>query len=45
MQALISMDKAANKVAPGEFNLDGDTIYRTTADPWGNMVSLIQSSD
>ena len=41
---LISMDKAANDVAPGEFKLDGDTIYLTTADQWGNMVSLIQSN-
>ncbi|MGB0132507.1 gamma-glutamyltransferase [Dokdonella sp.] len=41
---LISMDKAANKVAPGDFKLDGDTIYLTTADQWGNMVSLIQSN-
>ncbi len=41
---LISMDKAANEVAPGEFKLDGDTIYLTTADRWGNMVSLIQSN-
>ncbi len=41
---LISMDKAANEVAPGEFKLDGDTIYLTTADQWGNMVSLIQSN-
>ncbi len=41
---LISIDKAANEVAPGEFKLDGDTIYLTTADQWGNMVSLIQSN-
>ena len=41
---LISMDKAANAVAPGDFKLDGDTIYLTTADRWGNMVSLIQSN-
>lgn len=41
---LISMDKAANEVAPGDFKLDGDTIYLTTADQWGNMVSLIQSN-
>ncbi len=41
---LISMDKAANAVAPGDFKLDGDTIYLTTADQWGNMVSLIQSN-
>lgn len=41
---LISMDKAADAVAPGDFKLDGDTIYLTTADQWGNMVSLIQSN-
>ena len=41
---LISMDKAANEVAPGDFKLDGDTIYLTAADQWGNMVSLIQSN-
>ncbi len=41
---LIAMDKAANAVAPGDFKLDGDTIYLTTADQWGNMVSLIQSN-
>ncbi|MEO5810960.1 MAG: gamma-glutamyltransferase [Rhodanobacter sp.] len=40
----ISMDTAANEVAAGEFKLDGDTIYLTTADQWGNMVSLIQSN-
>ncbi len=41
---LIAMDEAANEVAAGEFKLDGDTIYLTTADQWGNMVSLIQSN-
>lgn len=41
---LISMDKAATRVAPGEFTTQGDTIYLTTADRFGNMVSLIQSN-
>ncbi len=41
---LISPDKAATAVAPGEFQTGGDTIYLTTADRWGNMVSLIQSN-
>jgi gamma-glutamyltranspeptidase / glutathione hydrolase len=40
----ISMDRAMRSVpayAPLEH---GDTIYLTTADQWGNMVSLIQSN-
>jgi gamma-glutamyltranspeptidase/glutathione hydrolase len=41
---LISMDHALKHVAPGDVKLDGDTIYLTTADQWGNMVSLIQSN-
>ncbi len=43
---LISMDKAAKVVAPGTPpQLDaGDTIYLTTADSSGMMVSLIQSN-
>jgi gamma-glutamyltranspeptidase/glutathione hydrolase len=42
---LISMDTAAKKVDPGTEKLSqGDTIYMTTADQWGNMVSLIQSN-
>ena len=41
---LISMDKAATSVAPGDFTTQGDTIYLTTADRHGNMVSLIQSN-
>ncbi len=41
---LISMDKAITQVDPGEFRTQGDTIYMTTADRWGNMVSLIQSN-
>jgi gamma-glutamyltranspeptidase/glutathione hydrolase len=43
---LISMDKAAKVVAPGTpaaLNA-GDTIYLTTADSSGMMVSLIQSN-
>ncbi len=43
---LISMDKAARSVEPGiipEVN-EGDTIYLTTADANGMMVSLIQSN-
>ena len=44
--ALISMDRAARSVEPGiipELN-EGDTIYLTTADESGMMVSLIQSN-
>jgi gamma-glutamyltranspeptidase/glutathione hydrolase len=41
---LISMDHALKHVEPGDVKLDGDTIYLTTADQWGNMVSLIQSN-
>jgi gamma-glutamyltranspeptidase/glutathione hydrolase len=41
---LISMEKAATSAAPGEFQTQGDTIYMTTADRHGNMVSLIQSN-
>jgi gamma-glutamyltranspeptidase/glutathione hydrolase len=38
-------DRAANEVRPGNAILrDGDTIYLTTADSEGNMVSLIQSN-
>jgi len=43
---LISLDKAARVVAPGvpaTLN-EGDTIYLTTADASGMMVSLIQSN-
>jgi len=44
--ALIAMDKAAREVQPGTSKeLDeGDTIYLTTADANGMMVSLIQSN-
>jgi gamma-glutamyltranspeptidase/glutathione hydrolase len=41
----IDMDRAARAVEPGTRSLDdGDTIYLTTADRDGNMVSLIQSN-
>ena len=41
----IDMDRAARAVEPGTRVLDnGDTIYLTTADSQGNMVSLIQSN-
>jgi gamma-glutamyltranspeptidase/glutathione hydrolase len=40
----ISMERAMRSV-PGTAALEhGDTIYLTTADQWGNMVSLIQSN-
>src|SRR6056297_1627253 len=42
---LIDMERAARAVEPGTRALDdGDTIYLTTADSEGNMVSLIQSN-
>ena len=42
---LISMDKAATTIDAGRVQLsEGDTIYLTTADRDGNMVSLIQSN-
>jgi len=42
---LIRMDRAAAAVDAGHPPLDaGDTIYLTTADQYGNMVSLIQSN-
>ena len=37
----ISMDRASEPSIKG--GLDGGTIYLTTADRWGNMVSLIHS--
>lgn len=45
-RALISMDKALREVQPGTpKQLDeGDTVYLTTADASGMMVSLIQSN-
>ena len=39
----ISSDNAAKRVLPGNIE-NGDTIYLTTADSDGNMVSLIQSN-
>jgi gamma-glutamyltranspeptidase/glutathione hydrolase len=42
---LISADKASMQLPAGDAKLkDGDTIYLTTADADGNMVSLIQSN-
>jgi gamma-glutamyltranspeptidase/glutathione hydrolase len=42
---LINLERAAKTVNPGNPSLrDGDTIYLTTADDEGNMVSLIQSN-
>jgi gamma-glutamyltranspeptidase/glutathione hydrolase len=42
---LIDMERAARTVEPGNPALErGDTIYLTTADKDGNMVSLIQSN-
>jgi gamma-glutamyltranspeptidase/glutathione hydrolase len=44
-RALIDMDKARNAYPAGNPALEhGDTIYLTTADSAGNMVSLIQSN-
>jgi gamma-glutamyltranspeptidase/glutathione hydrolase len=40
----ISPDRAMKAAEPGTHKLDGDTIYLTAADQWGNMVSLIQSN-
>lgn len=40
---LINPKRAAQKVAPGRLTGSSDTIYVTTADKEGNMVSLIQS--
>jgi gamma-glutamyltranspeptidase/glutathione hydrolase len=44
--ALIDMQQAAEKFPHGDPDVlrDGDTIYLTTADRDGNMVSLIQSN-
>jgi len=39
----IRPDKAAKRILPGNLE-NGDTIYLTTADSEGNMVSLIQSN-
>ncbi|MDQ8190125.1 gamma-glutamyltransferase [Roseibacillus persicicus] len=44
-RALIDPDRAARRVNAGNPALEeGDTIYLTTADSQGNMVSLIQSN-
>ncbi|MBZ9613396.1 gamma-glutamyltransferase [Rheinheimera maricola] len=44
-RAKLISDKAAKRVDAGNPNLyEGDTIYMTTADKDGNMVSLIQSN-
>lgn len=44
-RALIDPEKVAKSVNPGNPALNhGDTIYLTTADKQGNMVSLIQSN-
>jgi gamma-glutamyltranspeptidase/glutathione hydrolase len=44
--ALIDMSRAANEFPHGDPEVlrEGDTIYLTTADSEGNMVSLIQSN-
>lgn len=42
---LIDLKKAGKEFEPGDVKLErGDTIYLTTADSEGNMVSLIQSN-
>jgi gamma-glutamyltranspeptidase/glutathione hydrolase len=41
---LIDPKRAAQEVAPGRLSGPADTIYLTTADKEGNMVSLIQST-
>ena len=40
----IDRRKAAISVAAGRLPGQSDTVYLTTADRWGNMVSLIQST-
>ena len=40
---LINPDRAARNYPAGELE-QGNTIYMTVADKWGNMVSLIQSN-
>jgi len=40
----ISLERAMRSVAGSTALEHGDTIYLTTADQWGNMVSLIQSN-
>lgn len=41
---LINSERAAKAFEPGNPPTEGDTIYLTTADQAGNMVSLIQSN-
>ena len=41
---LLSLTKASNTYPAGNLLEEGDTIYLTTADAEGNMVSLIQSN-
>ena len=41
---LLNLDRAANTYPAGRLLEEGDTIYLTTADKEGNMVSLIQSN-
>jgi gamma-glutamyltranspeptidase/glutathione hydrolase len=41
---LIDRNRAAQQVQPGRIKGSSDTIYMTTADKDGNMVSLIQSN-
>lgn len=41
---LIDLTDASDEFAAGNILSDGDTIYLTTADAEGNMVSLIQSN-
>ena len=41
---LLNLDRAANSYPAGKLLEEGDTIYLTTADKEGNMVSLIQSN-
>ena len=41
---LVNLDRAANTYPSGKLLEEGDTIYLTTADKDGNMVSLIQSN-
>jgi gamma-glutamyltranspeptidase/glutathione hydrolase len=43
-RAMVSMSTAAKKVEPGGIPTGADTIYLTTADKNGMMVSLIQSN-
>ncbi|MCC5855737.1 MAG: gamma-glutamyltransferase [Idiomarina sp.] len=41
---LINSERAGRSYEPGNPPMTGDTIYLTTADKYGNMVSLIQSN-